>query len=193
MRVIGLAGWSGAGKTTLVLKLIPELNRRGLTVSTLKHAHHAFEIDEPGKDSFEHRAAGAEEVLVASERRFALIRELRGAPEPSLAELLARLAPVDLVIVEGFKAHAHPKIEVHRAGNAKPLLHGEIPNVVAIASDRPVPGAPVPVLPLDDVGAVADAVLALAEPLDGVIAALAAAAPPARVIGPRPPARTRLP
>jgi molybdopterin-guanine dinucleotide biosynthesis protein B len=193
MRVIGLAGWSGAGKTTLVLKLIPELNRRGLTVSTLKHAHHAFEIDEPGKDSFEHRAAGAEEVLVASERRFALIRELRGAPEPSLAELLARLAPVDLVIVEGFKAHAHPKIEVHRAGNAKPLLHGEIPNVVAIASDRPVPGAPVPVLPLDDVGAVADAVLALAEPLDGVIAALAAAGPPARVIGARPPARTRLP
>ena len=193
MRVIGLAGWSGAGKTTLVLKLIPELNRRGLTVSTLKHAHHAFEIDEPGKDSFEHRAAGAEEVLVASERRFALIRELRGAPEPSLAELLARLAPVDLVIVEGFKAHAHPKIEVHRAGNAKPLLHGEIPNVVAIASDRPVPGAPVPVLPLDDVGAVADAVLALAEPLDGVIAALAAAGPRARVIGARPPARTRLP
>ena len=182
MRVIGLAGWSGAGKTTLLLRLIPELNRRGLTVSTLKHAHHAFEIDEPGKDSFEHRAAGAEEVLVSSARRFALIRELRGAPEPSLAELLARLSPVDLVIVEGFKAHAHPKIEVHRAANAKPLLYGEIPNVLAIASDRPVPGAPVPVVPLDDVGAVADAALALAEPLAAVIAALAAAGPPARIM-----------
>src|SRR5688572_15143148 len=99
MRVIGLAGWSGAGKTTLILKLVPELNRRGVSVSTLKHAHHAFEVDEPGKDSFEHRAAGAREVLVASERRWALMHELRGAPEPSLAELLRRLSPVDLVIV----------------------------------------------------------------------------------------------
>ena len=193
MRVIGLAGWSGAGKTTLLERLIPELISRGLTVSTLKRAHHAFEIDKPGKDSFRHREAGASEVLIASSRRVALVQELRGASEPTLADLLRRLSPVDLVIVEGFKAHAHPKIEVHRAGNAKPLLHGEIPNVVAIASDRPVPGAPVPVLPLDDVGAVADAVLALAEPLDGVIAALAAAGPPARVIGARPPARTRLP
>ena len=101
MRVIGLAGWSGAGKTTLLLRLIPELAQRGVAVSTVKHAHHAFEVDEPGKDSFEHRAAGAREVLVASERRWALMHELRAEPEPGLAELLARLSPVDLVIVEG--------------------------------------------------------------------------------------------
>src|SRR3712207_6524292 len=104
MRVIGLAGWSGAGKTTLARKLIPELNRRGLSVSTLKHAHHGFEVDRPGKDSFEHRAAGAQEVLIASARRWALVRELRGEPEPPLADLLCRLSPVDLVLVEGFKA-----------------------------------------------------------------------------------------
>src|SRR5215210_1769351 len=168
MRVIGLAGWSGAGKTTLVLKLIPELNRRGLTVSTLKHAHHAFEIDEPGKDSFEHRAAGAEEVLVASERRFALIRELRDAPEPSLAELLARLSPVDLVIVEGFKAHAHPKIEVHRAGNAKPFLFRDFPEIRAIASDIPVPDARVPMVGLDEIKSVANLIERIAEPVDEV-------------------------
>src|SRR3954453_5769559 len=101
MRVIGLAGWSGAGKTTLLLKLIPELNRRGLTVSTLKHAHHAFEVDKPGKDSFAHREAGANEVLIASSRRWALIHELRNEPEPALPALLTRLAPVDIVIVEG--------------------------------------------------------------------------------------------
>jgi molybdopterin-guanine dinucleotide biosynthesis protein B len=175
MRVIGLAGWSGAGKTTLLLRLIPELNRRGVAVSTVKHAHHAFDVDEPGKDSFEHRAAGAQEVLVASERRFALIRELRHEPEPGLAELLRRLSPADLVIVEGFKAAAHPKIEVHRAANGKPFLFREVPSVRAIAADGPVPDAPVPVLRLDDVVAVADAALALAEPLPDVIAALGAA------------------
>jgi molybdopterin-guanine dinucleotide biosynthesis protein B len=179
MRVIGLAGWSGAGKTTLILRLIPELNRRGIAVSTVKHAHHAFEVDEPGKDSFEHRAAGAREVLVASERRFALVRELRGEPEPGLAALLARLSPVDLVIVEGFKASAHPKIEVHRAANGKPFLFPDVPNVRAIAADRPVPDAPVPVLSLDDVNAVADAALALAQPLPDVIAALEGAERPA--------------
>jgi len=187
MRVIGLAGWSGAGKTTLLLRLIPELAQRGLTVSTVKHAHHAFEVDEPGKDSFEHRAAGAREVLVASERRWALMHELRAEPEPGLAELLARLSPVDLVIVEGFKAAAHPKIEVHRAQNGKPFLFPEVPNVRAIASDRPVPDAPIRVLPLDDVAAVADAALALAEPLADVVAALAAAGPPARVAPARAP------
>jgi molybdopterin-guanine dinucleotide biosynthesis protein B len=181
MRVIGLAGWSGAGKTTLLLRLIPELNRRGVAVSTVKHAHHAFEVDEPGKDSFEHRAAGAQEVLVASERRFALIRELRGEPEPGLAAHLARLSPVDLVIVEGFKAAAHPKIEVHRAQNGKPFLFPDVPHVVAIASDRPVPDATVPVVPLDDVAAVTDAALALAQSLPDVIAALKAAGRPARI------------
>lgn len=159
MRVIGLAGWSGAGKTTLLVKLIPELRARGLTVSTLKHAHHGFEVDHPGKDSFEHRASGAQEVLVSSGKRWALVHELRGAPEPPLALLLQRLSPVDLVVVEGFKASPHPKIEVHRAANGKPLLFRELPDVRAIACDVPIPDAPVPVIPLDDVRAVADAAL----------------------------------
>src|SRR5215213_7850886 len=172
MRVIGLAGWSGAGKTTLLLRLIPELAGRGVAVSTVKHAHHAFEVDEPGKDSFEHRAAGAREVLVASERRWALMHELRTEPEPGLAELLARLSPVDLVIVEGFKAHAHPKIEVHRAQNDKPFLFREVPNVRAIASDRPVPDAPIPVLPLDEIESLADLIERIAEPVDEVMARL---------------------
>ena len=160
MRVIGLAGWSGAGKTTLVLKLIPELNRRGLTVSTLKHAHHAFEIDEPGKDSFEHRAAGAEEVLVASERRFALIRELRGAPEPSLAELLARLAPVDLVIVEGFKQLQWlRRVEVFR-GAGEALVLGD-PGIAAVAlpAGLELQGYQGVKLPLDDLETVLDFIL----------------------------------
>ena len=172
MRVIGLAGWSGAGKTTLVAKLIPELNRRGLLVSTVKHAHHAFDIDRPGKDSFEHRRAGASEVLVASARRWALVRELRGEDEPSLADLLRRLSPADLVIVEGFKREVHPKMEVHRAANRKPLLFRELENVRAIVADCHVPGASVPVLSLDAIAAIADRVLELAEPLAAVIASV---------------------
>lgn len=181
MRVIGLAGWSGAGKTTLLRRLIPELNGRGLTVSTVKHAHHAFEIDQPGKDSFEHRLAGASEVLIASGRRWALVRELRGEPEPNLADLLRKLAPVDLVIVEGFKAHAHPKIEVHRAANGKPFLFRDVPNVRAIATDRPFPDSPVPVVRLDDVIAVADCALEFAKPIDEVTAELHAQSTPERV------------
>jgi molybdopterin-guanine dinucleotide biosynthesis protein B len=172
MRVIGLAGWSGAGKTTLLVKLIPELTRRGVRVSTVKHAHHAFEIDAPGKDSFEHRMAGAGEVLVASGRRWALIHELRGAAEPPLHVLLKQLSPADLVIVEGYKAYAHPKIEVHRAANGKPFLYPTLANVRAIAADVEVPDAPVPVVPLDDIGAVADCVWAEALPLGEVIAEL---------------------
>jgi molybdopterin-guanine dinucleotide biosynthesis protein B len=175
MRVIGLAGWSGAGKTTLLLKLIPELNRRGLSVSTLKHAHHAFEVDEPGKDSFEHRAAGAREVLVASERRWALMHELRGEPEPGLAELLRRLSPVDLVIVEGFKRQAHPKIEVHRAANGKPFLFQDFPEIRAVASDIPLPDASLPLVGLDEVYSVADLVERIAEPIDEVMARLQSA------------------
>ncbi len=135
MRVIGFAGWSGAGKTTLIVKLIPELNRRGLSVSTIKHAHHNFDLDQPGKDSYEHRAAGAEEVLVASANRVALMRELRGAPEPSLAELLRLLKEVDLVLVEGFKRDPLPKIEVFRSANGKPPLYPDDPNIVALISD----------------------------------------------------------
>ncbi|MFY9990551.1 MAG: molybdopterin-guanine dinucleotide biosynthesis protein B, partial [Rhodoplanes sp.] len=115
MRVIGLAGWSGAGKTTLLTRIIPRLVGRGLTVSTVKHAHHGFDVDHPGKDSYAHRVAGATEVLVSSAVRFALMHELRGAPEPELAQLLGKLAPVDLVLVEGFKREPHPKLEVYRA------------------------------------------------------------------------------
>src|SRR5271154_291155 len=132
MRLIGFAGWSGAGKTTLIVKLIPELNRRGFTVSTIKHAPHNSDRDQPGKDSYEHRASGAEEVLVASANRVALMRELRGAPEPSLAELLWLLKTVDLVLVEGFKRDPLPKIEVFRVANGKPSLYPDDRNIVAL-------------------------------------------------------------
>jgi molybdopterin-guanine dinucleotide biosynthesis protein B len=159
VRVIGLAGWSGAGKTTLLRRLIPALTATGLSVSTLKHAHHAFDIDQPGKDSWEHRQAGATEVLIGSANRWALMHELRGAAEPSLAELLAHLSPVDLVLVEGFKRGPHPKIEVHRHANGKPFLHPEDPSIVALASDVAVPG-PLPRVGLDDVDGVAALVLA---------------------------------
>jgi molybdopterin-guanine dinucleotide biosynthesis protein B len=187
MRVIGLAGWSGAGKTTLLVRLIPLLRARGLTVSTLKHAHHAFDIDRPGKDSYEHREAGAREVLVASARRWALLHELRaGEDEPPLAELLTRLSPVDLVVVEGFKAHAHPKIEVHRAANGKPTLFKEIPAVRAIASDVALPDTGLPLLPLDDPSAIADALLEHAMHLGDVVRILSAAPAPERLREPRP-------
>ena len=115
MKVIGIAGWSGAGKTTLLTRVIPRLTARGLRVSTIKHAHHAFDIDQPGKDSHTHRMAGATEVLISSANRFALMHELRGAPELALGALLAKLSAVDLVLVEGFKREAHPKLEVYRA------------------------------------------------------------------------------
>lgn len=162
MRIIGLAGWSGAGKTTLLTRLIPELRGRGLCVSTLKHAHHAFDVDQPGKDSWEHRAAGASQVLVASAKRWALMTEHRDAPEPGLAELLTHLSPVDLVIIEGFKREAHPKIEVHRAANGKPWLHPEDPRIGVVASDVAPPQAAPGWVPLDDIPAIADAALRIA-------------------------------
>lgn len=155
MRVFGLAGWSGSGKTTLMAALIPEFGSRGLTVSTIKHAHHAFDIDQPGKDSWLHRQAGAREVMVASDRRWALMHELRDEPEPPLDELLGRLSPVDVVLVEGFKRHSHRKIEVYRRSLGKPLLHPDDPHIIAIASDEEMRGAPVPWLSLSDVGAIA--------------------------------------
>jgi len=158
MRVFGLAGWSGSGKTTLLAALIPELAARGVTVSTIKHAHHEFDIDQPGKDSWIHRQAGASEVLVASSRRFALMREYRDAPEPSLNELVARMAPVDLLLVEGFKREPHPKLEVHRPSIGKPFLYPDDPHIVAIASDTAL-AAPLPVLPLADVASIADFIL----------------------------------
>jgi molybdopterin-guanine dinucleotide biosynthesis protein B len=158
MRIFGLAGWSGSGKTTLLTKLIPELIGRGVKVSTIKHAHHEFDIDKPGKDSWLHRQAGASEVMVASARRFALMHELRDAPEPSLDELVARMAPVDLLLVEGFKAHPHPKLEVHRPSVGKPFLYPEDPHIVAIACDTAL-AAPLPVLDLADAAAIADFIL----------------------------------
>ena len=169
MRVIGIAGWSGAGKTTLIAKLIPLLTARGMSVSTIKHAHHDFDIDKPGKDSHVHREAGATEVLVASGRRWALMHERRGAASPDapdLRELLARLSPVDLVIVEGFRRGALAKLEVHRAGNAKPFLHPSDPDIVGLASDAPPLFPSIPSVGLDDLGAVAELVLAHALPLD---------------------------
>ncbi len=160
MKVFGLAGWSGSGKTTLTVKLIPALTRRGLSVSTIKHAHHAFDVDQPGKDSYEHRHAGASEVLVSSATRWALMHEHRGAPEPSLAELLPKLAPVDLVLVEGFKQEDHDKLEIWRRSVGKPLRAPDDPRVLAVASDGPVPETDRPVLPLDDVEAIADFIVA---------------------------------
>lgn len=170
MRVIGLAGWSGAGKTTVVTRLIPELGRRGVSVSTLKHAHHAFDLDTPGKDSHAHREAGAREVLISSERRWALMRELRDEPEAELPDLLARLSPVDLVIVEGFKRQAHVKLEIHRAANGKPPLHPGDPTIVAVASDTAFPNAGRPVIDIDDIQGIATLMLAQAQPLAEVLA-----------------------
>ncbi len=169
MKVIGIAGWSGAGKTTLLTRVIPLLTARGLRVSTVKHAHHAFDIDQPGKDSHTHRAAGATEVLVSSAHRFALMHELRGQREWTLDALLEKLSPVDFVLVEGFKTQAHPKLEVFRAAVKKPPLHPDDDNIVAIASDQPL-DATVPVVSLDDTEAVADILVAQAMPLDAVIA-----------------------
>jgi molybdopterin-guanine dinucleotide biosynthesis protein B len=148
VRIFGLAGWSGSGKTTLVTALIPEFVARGLTVSTIKHAHHGFDIDQPGKDSWRHRQAGASEVMVVSQRRWALMHELREEPEPSLDALLPRITPVDLLLIEGFKRHAHPKIEVYRPSLGKPPLHPDEPFVVAVASDQELPGLALPQLSL---------------------------------------------
>ncbi len=167
MRSIGLPGWRDSGKTTLLAKVIPRLTARGLAVSTVKHAHHGFDIDRPGKDSHTHRLAGATEVLVGSASRWALMHELRGAAEPSLGELLAKLAPVDLVIVEGYKREPHPKLEVHRGAIGKRLLQTEDASIVAIASDQPLPGAAVPVVDLDDVDGIVEILLRHAAPLSG--------------------------
>lgn len=168
MRIIGLAGWSGAGKTTLVAKLIPCLVARGLNASTVKHAHHNFDIDQPGKDSHTHRLAGATEVLISSTVRWALVHELRGEPEMPLAAVLSKLSPVDIVIVEGFKREPHAKLEVHRPALGKPLLQPGDRHIVAVASDTPLTGLPVPVVMLDDIDTIADLVLAHATPLKAV-------------------------
>ena len=172
MRVIGLAGWSGSGKTTLLTKVIPRIAARGLRVSTVKHAHHAFDVDLPGKDSHTHRMAGATEVLVGSANRWAQVHELRGQAEPGLDALLRRLSPVDLVLVEGYKRERHPKLEVYRAAVGKPLLQPDDPAIVAIASDQPMPAARVPVVALDDVDGIVDILLRHAVPLDALLASV---------------------
>lgn len=169
MKIIGLTGWSGAGKTTLILKLIPALQQRGFSVSTLKHAHHNFDVDVKGKDSYEHRVAGAQEVLVASKKRFALMRELRGEVEPSLKSLLTMLSPVDFVLVEGFKHEVHRKLAVHRVENNKPPIWDEITHVVGKISDMPADNA----LHLDNIPAIIAVILQEAEPLDTLLARLA--------------------
>jgi molybdopterin-guanine dinucleotide biosynthesis protein B len=168
MRIIGLAGWSGSGKTTLITKVIPRLIGRGVTVSTLKHAHHGFDLDQPGKDSFFHRTAGATEVIISSAKRFAILHELREEAEWDLPDLVAKMSPVDLVLVEGYKRDAFPKLEVHRTANGKPLIHPEDPHIVAIASDVALPAAKVPVIDLNDIEAIADMLLKHAVPVGEV-------------------------
>ncbi|HET6468175.1 MAG TPA: molybdopterin-guanine dinucleotide biosynthesis protein B [Geminicoccaceae bacterium] len=155
MRVIGVVGWKNNGKTTLVVRLVEHFTRRGLRVSTVKHAHHAVDLDQPGKDSWRHRDAGAKEVILATARRWALIHELGDEAEPPLDALLGHLAPADLVVVEGFKRFPHPKIEAHRAERGTPLLAREDASVIAVASDEPLPDLRLPVLHLDDIPAIA--------------------------------------
>src|ERR1700674_4781167 len=168
MRIIGLAGWSGSGKTTLVTSVIPVLVKRGLKVATVKHAHHEFDTDQPGKDSWLHRQAGACEVAIVSSRRWAIVHELGEQPEPPLGDMLANLGAVDLVIVEGFKRHPHPKLEVSRAVVGKPLLHPDDDCIVAIATDAPLKEAQVPVLMLDDLESIANVLWAKALPRDQI-------------------------
>lgn len=154
MHVLGIVGWSGSGKTTLITALIPLLRAQGRSVSTVKHAHHGFDMDRPGKDTYRHRQAGAQEVLVATAHRWALLHEVDG-PEPALPALLARMAPVDLVLVEGFKTHDFPKLEVHRPALGKPPIWPDWPDVVAVAADAKLPDCPRAVLDLNNPASVA--------------------------------------
>ena len=158
MKLFGVVGWKNAGKTGLMERLVTEITGRGITVSTVKHAHHSFDVDHPGKDSFRHRTAGASEVLLASGNRFALMHELRGAKEPSLAELLTRLSPVDLVLIEGYKRDDHPKVEAHRAVTGNPLIAPGDPTVRAVAADVLL-DLDRPVFDLNDTASIADFIL----------------------------------
>ena len=158
MKIFGFAGWSGSGKTTLIEKLIPLFVAQGLKVSLVKHAHHTFDVDQPGKDSYRHRHAGCNEVLVSSSRRWVLMHELRGAPEPGFAELVERVSPCDLLLVEGFKREQLPKLEVYRASVGESLLHPQDPSIVAIASDQRV-DTRLPWFDLDDAPAIGEFVL----------------------------------
>ena len=158
MKVYGVTGWKNAGKTGLMERLVTEITARGHSVSTVKHAHHSFDVDQPGRDSYRHRVAGAQEVLLASGHRVAIMQELRGAPEPELDSLLARLSPVDLVLIEGYKRARHPKIEAYRAEAGNSLIAPADPTIRAVAADSAVE-APCPVMDLDDTAAIADFIL----------------------------------
>lgn len=175
-RVLGIAGWSGAGKTTLLVRLIPALVARGLRIATIKHAHHAFDVDVPGKDSWEHRRAGASEVIVASARRWVQMHELRDEAEPRLDQLLLKVSPCDLVLVEGFKRDPLPKLEVWRAAVGKPALHPQDASIVAVASDTPEVVDHARRVDLADLDSLVELVLDAALPLDQVLARLRAAA-----------------
>lgn len=159
MRVYGVTGWKNAGKTGLMERLVTEITARGISVSTVKHAHHDTDIDQPGRDSFRHRTAGAREVMLASPRRWALMAELRDAPEPSLPDLLARMSPVDLVLIEGYKREPHPKVEAHRQILRRPPIARQNPTIRAVAADAPLDGIALPLLDLDDTAAIADFIL----------------------------------
>ncbi len=159
MRLYGVTGWKNSGKTTLVEKLVRNMTERGFSVSTIKHAHHDFDVDRPGKDSHRHREAGASQVLVSSARRWALMTELRDAPEPSLEELCASIAPVDLVLVEGFKRDRHPKLEARRIATGQDLIANGDGSIEAVASDGPLPGLALPVFDLDDVDGISQFIL----------------------------------
>ncbi|HJV11934.1 MAG TPA: molybdopterin-guanine dinucleotide biosynthesis protein B [Burkholderiales bacterium] len=158
MRIFGFAGWSGSGKTTLIEQLIPRLVQRGLRVSLIKHAHHTFDVDQPGKDSYRHRQAGASEILVTSSRRWVLMHELRGAHEPSFEDQVRRISPCDLLLVEGFKHAPIPKLEVWRKETGEPLLHPNDPHIVAVASDARIE-TKLPLLNLNDVDEICNFIL----------------------------------
>ena len=159
MKVMGIVGWSGSGKTSLVVQVLPVLKEHGLKVSTMKHAHHRFDVDKPGKDSFRHREAGASEVLVVTSSRWVLMHESREESEPSIESLIERMTPVDLLLIEGFKTHHHPKLEIHRESEGKSLLCLDDPEIVAVASDAPLLGLKIPRLNLNDPSAVAEFIL----------------------------------
>ncbi len=159
MKVYGVAGWKNSGKTGLMERLVADISGRGISVSTIKHAHHAFDVDQPGKDSYRHRQAGANQVLLASANRWALMTELRDTAEPSLNDLLEQIAPVDLVLIEGYKRDRHPKIEAHRSETGRPLIAPEDPSIQAIASNADLQDVAQPVFDLDDTVAIADFIL----------------------------------
>jgi molybdopterin-guanine dinucleotide biosynthesis adapter protein len=158
MKIFGFAGYSGSGKTTLIERLIPLITAKGLTVSLIKHAHHTFDVDQPGKDSYRHRAAGCTEVLITSSRRWALIHELRGAPEPELSEQIRHISPVDLLLVEGYKREPIPKLEIYRREVGEPLIHPHDPHIVAVATDAAL-DTKLPQLDLNDPARIAEFIL----------------------------------